>query len=88
MSEVTYDPDRYTSGWDDVDASETAESGGWRNPSYAVRVLLVGAVWAMPGVLVGLMANLVLSVAADPIAAATAGGVLFAFAGGRLEASG
>lgn len=72
-------------GWHE---SDRPWEGDWRNPTYAVRVVAVGAVWGLPGVLAGLMANLPLGFTADPTAAATVGAVLFAFAGGRWEAVG
>ena len=67
--------------------SDRPWEGDWRNPAFAVRVVAVGAVWALPGVLAGLMASLPLGPTADPAAAAAVGAVLFAFAGGRWEAA-
>ena len=79
--EVEFDP-----GWYELTDAVGQADGGWRNPPHEVRVVLVGAVWAIPGVLAGLMANLALPFTADPTVAAAAGAVLFAFAGGRMEA--
>ena len=85
-------PVTFGRNWGDSEAEPVgglpAGDGGWRNPSYAVRVVSVGAVWALPGVLAGLMANLILGFTADPVAAAAVGAVLFAVAGGRVEAAG
>ena len=72
----------------DLDAANWQEDGGWRNPPYEVRVFFVGVVWAIPGALAGLMANLLLHFTADPVVAAATGSVLFAFTGGRVEAVG
>jgi hypothetical protein len=73
---------------DSLDISERIEEVSWRNPPFEIRVLLVSAVCAMPGLLAGLMANLILHFTADPAVAATAGAVVFAFFGGRMEAAG
>jgi len=68
--------------------AEAGDRGGWRNPSFGARVFLVGAVLAVPGVLAGLMVNLLLHFTSDPAVAAAAGSVVFAVVGGRMEAAG
>lgn len=60
--------------------------GGWRYPTYEVRVVLVAAVWVVPGVLFGLMAAVLLAGGGDPAPVAAAFGVLFGAAGAWQEA--
>jgi hypothetical protein len=50
--------------------------------------VLVGAVWAAAGVMYGLLAGVFAAGVCDPFQVSAAGGVLFAFAGGWLEAAG
>ncbi|HJZ55352.1 MAG TPA: hypothetical protein VKE74_10355 [Gemmataceae bacterium] len=60
----------------------------WRNPPFGWRVALVGTVWAIPGLLAGLIAAVVLSVWGDPSIPAAVGTGLGLAAGAALEAFG
>jgi hypothetical protein len=60
--------------------------GAWRYPPLTLRIALVAAVWMLPGVLVGLMADLVVPFTSDPIAAGFLGAVLGGTVGVWLEA--
>jgi hypothetical protein len=75
--------DDYGPGWNDPPAD-----GGWWNPPYEVRIVLVGAVWAMPGVLFALLVSLFLPFPCDPAVAAAVGAVGGGFVGGWFEAVG
>jgi hypothetical protein len=78
--------------WPDDDETEPGnppaeQAGGWRNPPFAVRVTLVGAVWLVPGTLLGALAAAVL-VAPDPLEWLTVGAVSAAVCGAFLEGVG
>ena len=83
---AVFESDDLDRRWQEPATRAAAGGGGWRNPPYELRVGLVAAAWAVPGVLFGLMASLFTASACDPATAAVAGGVAFAAAGGWQEA--
>jgi hypothetical protein len=79
------DPIRNDRAVPTLDGRES-RAGGWRNPPFAVRVALVASVWAVPGVLAGLLAAVV-PVWSSPIIPVAAMTTLAVAAGTVLEAS-
>ncbi|WP_020471278.1 hypothetical protein [Zavarzinella formosa] len=55
---------------------ETPAFGGWRNPPLEVRVMLTAVVFAVPGILAGLMACLLTPSSVDQHLAAGVGGLI------------
>lgn len=74
----------------DCDETETREADSWNENSplleWELRVMMVSALWVLPGLLFGLLVRLCVSEGGPAEVWLVGGGILGAIAGGFLEA--